>query len=454
MRRASLVFAALPFALAASGARADATPPPPRRAVPDYDGRPDPAPSLGEDLLWVPRVLFFPPYLVSEYVLRRPLGALITTAERNDWAGTLTDIFTFGPDHKAGLVPTAFFDFGLRPSVGLYFFWDDALTPGHDLRAHVSYYGSDWLLAGVSERFHLGKASLLAIDASFARRPDRIYDGEGPRTPQYQQSRYLENQVDLAPSFATQVVPKVTLTTKVGVRLMSFQESAFDEDDSVPNAVARGYFALPTGYERGYTMGYERADLAWDTRRDVGTTTDHTSSAYTKSGVRLAGYVEHGADVRSSPGSAWIKYGGAAGGYLDVWRQRVVSLTVQADFADAITGAIPFTEEVVWGGFEPLSGFLPGRLHGRSAIGGSLAYSWPIWIWLDGTMRASVGNVFDAGLRDFDPKLLRFSSGIGAQSSGSPDHRFEILFGVATETFDQGAKVDSIRLVIGGTNGF
>jgi hypothetical protein len=178
------------------------------------------------------------------------------------------------------------------------------------------------------------------------------------------------------------------------------------------------------------------------------------SKVAAKSGARVAGYLEHGTDLRVAPGRGWIKYGGAAGAYVDVWRARVVSVVVQADFADPMTGVIPFTEEVVWGGAEPLSGFLPGRLHGRSAVGGTLAYSWPIWIWLDGTMRASVGNVFDAGLRDFKPSLLRFSSGIGAQSNGSPDHRFEILFGFASETFDQGAKIDSLRFVIGGTNGF
>jgi hypothetical protein len=443
---AALLAFACPL-VASSPARADATPP--KRAVPDYDGRPDPAPSVGEDLLWVPRVVLFPPYLVSEYVLRRPLGALVTTAERNDWAGTLMDVFTFGPDHKAGLVPTAFFDFGLRPSVGLYFFWDDAFFDGHDLRAHVSYYGSDWIVVAASERFHLSKTSTLALDASFARQPDRVYAGEGARTLQTMQSRFLDNRLDVAPSFKTHITPRLTYDARVGVRSMSFQDSAFDDDPSIPDAVARGEFALPTGYERGYTMGYERAELVYDTRR-----LDTGEKLVTKSGARVAGYLEHGSDFRASPGSGWIKYGGAAGGYLDLWQQRVVSLVVQADFADPTTGAIPFTEEVVWGGNEPLSGFLPGRLHGRSAVGGSLAYSWPIWIFLDGTMRASVGNVFDAGLRDFKPGLFRFSSGIGAQSSGSPDHRFEILFGFATETFDQGAMVDSLRLVIGGTNGF
>src|SRR5258708_14753976 len=127
----------------------------PKRATPDYDGRgAGRPPTAGEVALWVPRVLLSPAYLVSEYVVRRPLGALITTAERNNWSTALIDFFTFGPDHKARLVPPAFFDFGLHPSVGLYFSWDDALVHGHDVRLHASDFGSDWVALGASDRIH------------------------------------------------------------------------------------------------------------------------------------------------------------------------------------------------------------------------------------------------------------------------------------------------------------
>ena len=55
-----------------------------RRAVPDYDGRPEPT-TAGDIALWVPRVVLFPLYLVSEYLIRRPLGWLISTGEREHW---------------------------------------------------------------------------------------------------------------------------------------------------------------------------------------------------------------------------------------------------------------------------------------------------------------------------------------------------------------------------------
>ena len=166
--------------------------------------------------------------------------------------------------------------------------------------------------------------------------------------------------------------------------------------------------------------------------------------------MRLIGYVEGATDV-SQRSNSWIKYGGALGGSLNVWKGRVVTLSVTADFADPVqNGNIPFPEEVVWGGKEPMSGDLPGRFHGRSAAAATLSYSWPIWVWLDGTMHAALGNVFDAGLRDFSPGLLRVSSGIGVESNGSPNHRFEFLVGFASETFDQGGKN---RLVPSGLRG-
>src|SRR5438067_2335484 len=52
------------------------------RDMPDYDARGDEPTTAGQVLLWVPRVALSPLYLTSEYVIRRPLGALITTAEQ------------------------------------------------------------------------------------------------------------------------------------------------------------------------------------------------------------------------------------------------------------------------------------------------------------------------------------------------------------------------------------
>src|SRR5262245_25300204 len=118
MRRAleGCLFAAALCGVAASARAAD----PPKRQLPDYDGRGGAPTSPGRKALWLPRVLLSPLYFVSEYVVRRPLGYAITAAERAELPAALYDFFAFGPDHKAGVVPIALLDFGFEPSVGLY----------------------------------------------------------------------------------------------------------------------------------------------------------------------------------------------------------------------------------------------------------------------------------------------------------------------------------------------
>ena len=101
-----------------------------------------------------------------------------------------------------------------------------------------------------------------------------------------------------------------------------------------------------------------------------------------------------------------------------------------------------------------MRGFLAGRLIDLSAVVATLAYQWPIWVFLDGTMQVSTGNVFGAGLHDFDAGKLRLSSGMGVRTNSSPDHQFEILAGFGTDTIDNGAKITSFRLAFGATRGF
>ncbi len=80
-----------------------------------------------------------------------------------------------------------------------------------------------------------------------------------------------------------------------------------------------------------------------------------------------------------------------------------------------------------------------------------LEYRWPIWVFLDGTLQASLGNVFGAHLSGFAADLLRVSTAIGLRSNNSADHQFEALFGLGSETFAQGFDITSVRLYVGGS---
>jgi hypothetical protein len=109
---------------------------------------------------------------------------------------------------------------------------------------------------------------------------------------------------------------------------------------------------------------------------------------------------------------------------------------------------------VTLGGPEMMPGFRADRLRGESALVGALRYSWPIWIWLDGSLQAAVGNVFGRHLEGVSLDRSRFSAAVGIESNGSRDSIFQALLGFGTETFEDGAKVNSIRLTLGARNGF
>ena len=136
---------------------------PPKRDVPDYDGKGGPPPTASDVLLWIPRVLLSPLYFVSEFLIRRPLGAVISGAEKAHLPDALYDFFAFGPDHKAGFAPYAFVDFGFEPSVGIYLFWNDAGFKGHDLSLHAATWTSDWIAGGFTDRVRFGKGSAVAF---------------------------------------------------------------------------------------------------------------------------------------------------------------------------------------------------------------------------------------------------------------------------------------------------
>jgi hypothetical protein len=101
-----------------------------------------------------------------------------------------------------------------------------------------------------------------------------------------------------------------------------------------------------------------------------------------------------------------------------------------------------------------MPGFRAGRLYDRSAAVATLRYSWPIWIWLDGSLQVATGNVFGARFEGFRAERGLLSTAIGIESKGSRDSIFQVLLGFGTETFESAAKLDSLRVVFGARSGF
>jgi hypothetical protein len=421
----------------------DASAETPKRALPDYEGRPPPAPSVGDDLLWIPRVIFSPVYFVSEFLIRRPLGALISWAERANVPASLYDFFAFGPDHKIGFAPLVFVDFGFKPSVGIYAFWDDAFFKGNDLRLHASTFGADYLAGSLTERIRLPHSRSLTFAFAGVTRPDHVYYGLGPSTLQSDQSRYGEDQFDGSATFDVPLWRSSHVETSLGLRNATFRDGHYGNDPTVTHQVADGVFPLPPGFASGYTAEISRVVVALDSRRR------YPASG---SGVRLEARGLLGNELSSTPASGWTRVDAGAAAYVDVdGHRRVVSLAVEGSFVDPLgPAAVPFTELATLGGdHAPMPGFFPGRLIDRSAAVAALRYRWPIGPFLNGSMEAAVGNVFGVHLEDFDPGLLRLSAALGIESDASPDSDIHILIGFGTETFDHGGQIDSFRLAFG-----
>ena len=112
------------------------------------------------------------------------------------------------------------------------------------------------------------------------------------------------------------------------------------------------------------------------------------------------------------------------------------------------------TELVKLGGPGMMPGFRAGRLADRSAAVATLRYAWPIWIWLNGSLQVATGNVFGARFEGFRAERNRLSAAIGIESIGSRDSIFQALVGFGTETFESGAEIDSLRVVLGARRGF
>jgi hypothetical protein len=415
--------------------------------MPDYDGRGDPPTTAGDVLLWIPRIIFSPIYFVTEYVLRRPIGWFMTTAERNQWPALIVDFFTFGPDKKAGVVPTALIDFGFKPSVGIYAFWDDLLGKDNHLRLHASTWGADWLNVSVADKIPLDKnGGFFDLRFEGFTRPDRVFYGLGPTSIQSDRVRYGIDQLQARPVFETFWWRGSRISVQGGVKYVKFRDENCCGEPSLADEIRKGNIPAPPGFDTGYTKVFQRGELTIDSR---------DPRPANQSGFRLELHAEQAANVRRSADN-WLQYGASLGGYWDIKDNRVLSLSASTYFVDPLShdATIPFTEQVVLGGDGLMRGYLYGRLIDRSAAVATMKYRWPIWIFLDGTLQGAIGNVFGPQLDGFKTSLLRLNGALGVESIGAADHTFEFLAGFGTETFDHGTQVTSFRLVFGTNRGF
>jgi len=438
-----LPIAACLAALLASTVTAHAEP---KRPVPDYDGRGNPDADSGSWPLWIPRILLSPVYVAHEYLLRRPLGAFVTKAERDHWADSVEEIFTFGPKGNNVIYPTALFDFGLLPSVGVYYAGEDFLAADNTLRVHAATWGRPWISATIADHYAFDSSNTIQARFDFRRAEDNIFFGIGPDVRSNTESRFGLEKAEASLSYHMKIPGRESrLQVWGGVHRLTPVEGTCCANPSVGELVEMGQLARPPGFGETYTAAFGALDVLIDSR---------APKPAPGSGAFLHAWAEPSKEI---PGDrAWIQYGSVVGESLDLTgNQRVIKMQVAVDFLDQLAGmrAIPFTEYPILDG-DLMPGFVPGWLRGQSTAAAQLGYTWPVWIGFDGQTRVTLGNAYGPHLDGLMPGKFRWSWDIGLTTNARRDQGFELLFGLGSETFDQGAGITSVRVSIGSRQGF
>lgn len=420
------------------------------RELPDYDGRSEPGMSPEDAILWIPRVILWPIYAILDYVVRRPLGFILTTGERERW-----DALQFPPISETepdwGLVPTIFVDFGFQPSGGLYLWTEDVLVPRNQMRFQIGFGGIDWLRGNVVDRYSFDERGDTIFEATLDAwmRPDRLFLGIGGDARSDRVSRYGRRQIDGTLAFRFRPWRSSFLRISTGVSANEFYDGSYVDrsDGQVPisEAFAQGWFERPPGWD-GYVAYWQRVEGAIDTRQP---------RPVEGSGVRLEAHLEQGFDAMRVLDRRWLLYGGGVGAFWEVDAGRTLGLWLVTGFATALgPEAVPFTELPDLGGRGRMTAFRQGWLIGESVIAASLEYRYPIWVSVDGFVNVSAGNAFGPHLQDFDVEKLRMSFALGLRTVGDPDQSFTLQIGVGTDTFSNGTEPAILRVTAGMQEGF
>lgn len=418
-----------------------------KRIRPDYDGRGEDPKTAKDVLIWAPKVIFFPAHLVTEYVIRKPLGWLLSTAEKNHWHTHLLDTFTFGENRQALLIPTFFLEFNFKPSIGFFIKWKRFLSDENTLRFRAAYGGTNRYVLKFGDEYQLSNVDLLALSAKLEERDDHNFYGLGPNTQKQDRSRYFARKVELDLGYTRQLSDTSHIKTVVGIRSASFGNGDSGGDPGIVDLISNGTFNAPPGFNSGFTAFTQGVELA------IGHRLVRPKRPF---GGRTEFHFEHAIDLRSSDTLRWIKYGGTLTGFVSLFNNdRNLSLRLDLDFADDIgSGEVPFTELAHLGGDKLLPGFRSGRLVGNSLFALTLGYRWPIWSWLDGTLHYAVGNVFGERLSGFKLGDLRQSIDIGMQTPLGPPAEFGLSLAWGSKKFSKGGAFNEFRVVFTTSHSF
>lgn len=426
------------------------------RERPDLDHMSDPT-TVGDALLWVPRIVLFPAYLVVDFAIRRPLGFVARAVEKHRVVPWIVHLSTWGdrdgPDPNGGIVPVVRIDAGTNPAFGLRYFVDDLIAPGTDFQVRADSNFRRNVTVDLRGETALGERLRVGAFGQLERRDDYLFHGIGPQTTADDETRFLRRKL-----FAGVEGKLAPGAPGFGAELhLEASDNRFDCSSDPDLDICGPDNVFGTGderfdpdavplFQRGYALGRAKATLIYDSRRP---------RPANGSGVRLTSFARWGIGLETSS-IHFMRLGGEVAGFWDILNQRTLSLRVRGELASPIAGGeIPFAELITLGGVETMRGFLHSRFHGRSALVGTLQYRYPAWSFFDGTLFVEAGNVFGEDFDQFDPGALRGSAGFGIRTIENRHTSVDVLLAIGTSRLDaSGFEVEHIRFSLGTNWGF
>lgn len=397
-----------------------------RREPSYYRGR-EPAEAPEEVLAWIPRVLFAPVALVTEFLVRRPLVGLLTWAEEESLLEAIELVLE--PDPNVSWTPTLSFEAGVLALPGVSVTWRNFPWRGNALSVDFALGSDEFFAMRVSESVTLGPVGF-GVRGGAESRPERPYFGLGNDSPS-DRTFFSERRTWLEGFFELTHANHAKAELAVG----------WSMEEVGPGITPSIETLAPLDQVPGlgmYELGVARLQLTLDSRARL---EEHGGVRFVGDGVvavdsrddsRLFMTVdldlEAGVEV-AAPGRVLIAHLYAAS---------------TMPFAD---DPVPFNHLATLG-WDRHRGFIRGRWRGEAALMAEARYRYPIAYNVDAFWLSSVGNVFRRDGSDFDVGALTASFGVGLRTRGLGSTPLEVSFALGSRRFDDpaGFGIQSARL--------
>ena len=381
----------------------------------------------------MPRVVFFPAFVVTEFGLRRPIYKAAEWTDRHKVVPILDSVFNPTPD--ISWFPIVSLDLGANSSFGAKLKVRNLLVPGHDIRLSAETGGEETWRFTLRDRWQLGPHAFVGVRGDLQRTPNRAFFGLGPRSPNVR-TNFQQTRGDAFAFVGLEYGNHLRFELTQGYRGELVEEGFSPSIGAVFDTQK-----LP-GFGQ-IDLGVTSLDVRVDSRR----------VREQNSGARVLGNVTYARDLEV-PERSFVTTEFDVEAALEVsYPDRVLAVRAYAMETFALgREPVPFSHLAMLG-WQNHHGFIWGRFRGDSALLLEAQYRYPIAYYVDALWTASAGNVFGERFRGFDVGALTSSLGFGLRTRRAGFAPIELIFALGSTRFEERFTFDSLRVYFGTTEG-